>query len=170
MNEGAMKAPEEMVNGSFSRLVVNFMAGCQTVVSNIVMSVVVFLTLEFITPLFRYTPNAILSSIIISAVINLVDYQATILIWNIDKFDFVACMGAFFGVVFATVEIGLLITVISISFAKILLQVTRPRTCNLGNIPRTTVYRTIHQYPEASKVPAVTDIETSGIHALEEFF
>ncbi|XLT03730.1 hypothetical protein HN51_053081 [Arachis hypogaea] len=56
------------------------MAGCQNVVSNIVMSVVVFLTLEFITPLFRYTPNAILSSIIISDVINLVDYQATILI------------------------------------------------------------------------------------------
>ncbi|QHN94515.1 High affinity sulfate transporter [Arachis hypogaea] len=80
MNEGAMKGPEEMVNGSFSRSAVNFMAGCQNVVSNIVMSVVVFLTLEFITPLFRYTPNAILSSIIISDVINLVDYQATILI------------------------------------------------------------------------------------------
>ncbi|KAL4301661.1 hypothetical protein AHAS_Ahas17G0323200 [Arachis hypogaea] len=107
------------------------MAGCQNVVSNIVMSVVVFLTLEFITPLFRYTPNAILSSIIISDVINL-----------IDKFDFVTCIGAFFGVVF-------------ISFAKILLQVTRPRTCILGNIPRTIVYRNIHQYPEASKVPGV---------------
>ncbi|XLR30530.1 hypothetical protein S83_058430 [Arachis hypogaea] len=124
MNEGTMKAPEEMVNGSFSRSVVNFMAGCQTVVSNIVMSVGVFLTLEFITPFFCYTPNAILSSIIISVVINLVDYQATILIWKIDKFDFVACMGAFFVLFFATVEIGLLIAV-SISFAKILLQVHR---------------------------------------------
>ncbi|MED6131386.1 Sulfate transporter 1.3 [Stylosanthes scabra] len=206
-----------VATGSFSRSAVNFMAGCETAVSNIVMSVVVFLTLEFITPLFKYTPNAILSSIIISAVINLVDYQAAILIWKIDKFDFVACMGAFFGVVFATVEIGLLIAV-SISFAKILLQVTRPRTCILGKIPRTTVYRNIHQYPEATKVPGVlivrvdsaiyfsnsnyvqerilrwlmdeeeegkgdyqtriqflivemspvTDIDTSGIHALEE--
>jgi high affinity sulfate transporter 1 len=87
------------------------MAGCQTAVSNIVMSVVVFLTLQFITPLFKYTPNAILASIIISAVISLVDYQAAILIWKIDKFDFVACMGAFFGVVFVSVEIGLLIAV-----------------------------------------------------------
>ncbi|KAL1310032.1 sulfate transporter 1.3 isoform X1 [Arachis ipaensis] len=219
---GAMNVVGSMTScyvatGSFSRSAVNFMAGCQTAVSNIVMSVVVFLTLEFITPLFHYTPNAILSSIIISAVINLVDYQAAILIWKIDKFDFVACMGAFFGVVFATVEIGLLIAV-SISFAKILLQVTRPRTCILGKIPRTTVYRNIHQYPEASKVPGVlivrvdsaiyfsnsnyvkerilrwlmdeeeqgkgdyqtriqflivemspvTDIDTSGIHALEE--
>lgn len=87
------------------------MAGCQTAVSNIVMSVVVFLTLEFITPLFKYTPNAILAAIIISAVLGLIDYEAAILIWKIDKFDFVACMGAFFGVVFASVEIGLLIAV-----------------------------------------------------------
>jgi len=87
------------------------MAGCQTAVSNIVMSIVVFLTLQFITPLFKYTPNAILAAIIISAVISLVDYQAAILIWKTDKFDFVACMGAFFGVVFISVEMGLLIAV-----------------------------------------------------------
>ncbi|GER47904.1 sulfate transporter [Striga asiatica] len=201
-----------VATGSFSRSAVNFMAGCQTAVSNIVMSIVVLLTLLFITPLFEYTPNAILSSIIISAVIGLIDYEAAILIWKIDKFDFVACMGAFFGVVFVSVEIGLLIAV-SISFAKLLLQVTRPRTALLGKIPRTN-------YPEATKVPGVvivrvdsaiyfsnsnyikerllrwltdedeqlkaaglpeiqylivemspvTDIDTSGIHALEELY
>ncbi|KAH6756770.1 sulfate transporter 1, partial [Perilla frutescens var. hirtella] len=219
---GAMNVAGSMTScyvatGSFSRSAVNYMAGCKTAASNIVMSVVVFLTLQFITPLFEYTPNAILSSIIISAVIGLIDYDAAILIWKIDKFDFIACTGAFFGVVFASVEIGLLIAV-SISFAKLLLQVTRPRTAILGKIPRTNVYRNIQQYPEASKVPGVvivrvdsaiyfsnsnyikerilrwltaeeeqlqaaglpniqfliiemspvTDIDTSGIHALEE--
>ncbi|KAL0384494.1 UNVERIFIED_CONTAM: Sulfate transporter 1.3 [Sesamum radiatum] len=143
-----------VATGSFSRSAVNYMAGCNTAVSNIVMSGIVFLTLEVITPLFKYTPNAILASIIISAVVGLFDYQAMILIWKIDKFDFVACMGAFFGVVFASVEIGLLIAV-AISFAKILLQVTRPRTAVLGRIPRTTVYRNVQQYPEAIKVPGV---------------
>lgn len=103
-----------VIAGSFSRSAVNFMAGCQTAVSNIVMSIVVLLTLLFITPLFEYTPNAILSSIIISAVIGLIDYDAAVLIWKIDKFDFVACMGAFFGVVFISVEMGLLIAVIII--------------------------------------------------------
>lgn len=99
------------LSGSFSRSAVNYMAGCQTAVSNIVMSFVVFMTLEFITPLFEYTPNAILASIIISAVLGLIDYEAAILIWKIDKFDFLACMGAFFGVIFVSVEIGLLIAV-----------------------------------------------------------
>ncbi|XP_052194786.1 sulfate transporter 1.2-like [Diospyros lotus] len=206
-----------VATGSFSRSAVNFMAGCNTAVSNIVMSCVVFLTLELITPLFKYTPNAILASIIISAVIGLIDFEAAFLIWKIDKFDFVACMGAFLGVIFASVEIGLLISV-AISFAKVLLQVTRPRTAILGKLPRTRVYRNIQQYPEATKVPGilvvrvdsaiyfsnsnyvkerilrwlvdeeeqlkpknqpriqflivemspVTDIDTSGIHALEE--
>lgn len=87
------------------------MAGCNTAVSNIVMSCLVLLTLEVIAPLFKYTPNAILSSIIISAVLSLIDIQAIALIWKIDKFDFVACMGALFGVVFASVEKGLLIAV-----------------------------------------------------------
>lgn len=87
------------------------MAGCRTPVSNVIMSMVVLLTLLVITPLFKYTPNAILGSIIISAVIGLVDYEAVILIWKVDKMDFIACMGAFFGVVFKSVEIGLLIAV-----------------------------------------------------------
>ncbi|KAF1871773.1 hypothetical protein Lal_00020568 [Lupinus albus] len=156
---GAMNVVGSMTScyvatGSFSRSAVNFMAGCQTAVSNIVMSIVVVLTLFFLTPLFNYTPNAILASIIISAVISLIDFEAAILIWKIDKFDFIACMGAFFGVVFISVEIGLLIAV-SISFAKILLQVTRPRTAILGKIPMTYVYRNTQQYPEATKVPGV---------------
>ncbi|KAK7290239.1 hypothetical protein RIF29_04515 [Crotalaria pallida] len=144
--------------GSFSRSAVNFMAGCQTAVSNIVMSIVVVLTLLFITPLFKYTPNAILAAIIISAVIGLIHIDVAILIWKIDKFDFIACMGAFFGVVFVSVEIGLLI-VFSISFAKILLRVTWPRTAILGKIPRTAVYRNTQQYPEATKIPGVLIVD-----------
>lgn len=44
---------------------------------------------------------------------------------------------------------------VAISFAKILLQVTRPRVAVLGKIPRTTVYRNTQQYPEATRVPGV---------------
>ncbi|KAK3148107.1 hypothetical protein QOZ80_3BG0290800 [Eleusine coracana subsp. coracana] len=143
-----------IATGSFSRSAVNYMAGCQTAISNVVMSIVVLLTLLVITPLFKYTPNAILSAIIISAVVGLVDYESAYLIWKVDKLDFLACLGAFFGVVFSSVEYGLLIAVI-ISLAKILLQVTRPRTALLGNLPRTTIYRNVEQYPDATKVPGV---------------
>lgn len=42
---------------------------------------------------------------------------------------------------------------VCISFAKILLQVTRPRVALLGNLPGTTLYRNIQQYPAASTIP-----------------
>jgi high affinity sulfate transporter 1 len=143
-----------VATGSFSRSAVNYMAGCTTAVSNVVMAIVVMLTLLLITPLFKYTPNAILSSIIISAVLGLIDYESAYLIWKVDKLDFLACLGAFIGVIFSSVEYGLLIAV-AISLAKILLQVTRPRTALLGNLPRTTIYRNVEQYPDATKVPGV---------------
>lgn len=97
--------------GSFSRSAVNYMAGCCSAVSNIVMSFIVLMVLLVLTPLFKYTPNAILASIIISAVIGLIDVEAIIMIWKVDKCDFFACMGAFFGVVFIDVQMGLLIAV-----------------------------------------------------------
>ncbi|KAK7271880.1 hypothetical protein RJT34_28133 [Clitoria ternatea] len=147
--------------GGFSRSAVNHMAGCKTAASNIIMSIVVLLTLILITPLFKYTPNAVLASIVIAAVIGLVDIEAIILLWKIDKFDFVACMGAFFGVVFISVEIGLLIAV-AISFAKILLQLTRPRTAILGNIPGTTAYRNIQQYTKATQITGMLIISVDS--------
>ncbi|KAJ7521693.1 hypothetical protein O6H91_19G064000 [Diphasiastrum complanatum] len=140
--------------GSFSRSAVNFAAGCNTAVSNIVMSTAVMVTLLALTPLFYYTPDCILSVIIISAVINLVDLRAAHLIWKIDKGDFLACLGAFLGVFFVSVEIGLLIAV-SISVAKILLHITRPHTAILGKIPGTNVYRNLQQYPDAATIPGI---------------
>ncbi|KAF3971557.1 hypothetical protein CMV_004863 [Castanea mollissima] len=150
-----------VTTGSFSRSAVNFMAGCNTAVANIVMSCVVLLTLELITPLFKYTPNAVLASIIIAAVVPLVDIPAAILLWKIDKFDFLACMGACFGVVFKSMEIGLLIAV-AISFAKILLQVTRPRTAVLGRLPGTLVYTNVEQYPNALTVSGIMIIRVDS--------
>lgn len=79
--------------------------------SNIVMAITVLITLEFLTKLLYYTPISILASIILSALPGLIDYNEAIKIWKIDKLDFLACAGAFFGVLFASVEIGLLAAV-----------------------------------------------------------
>jgi MFS superfamily sulfate permease-like transporter len=97
--------------GSFSRSAVNYNAGAQTAVSNIVMATAVLVTLLFLMPLFYYTPNVILGAIIISAVIGLIDYQAAYCLWKVDKLDFLACLCSFFGVLFISVPLGLGIAV-----------------------------------------------------------
>ncbi|GLJ38942.1 hypothetical protein SUGI_0793960 [Cryptomeria japonica] len=143
-----------LTTGVFSRSAVNFNAGCKTVVSNIVMAIGVMLTLLFLTPLFHYTPLVVLSSIIISAMLGLIDIAGAYHLWQVDKIDFLVCMGAFFGVVFGDIEIGL-ITAVVISILRLILNVSRPRTVALGNIPNTTIYRDTEQYTDATRVPGI---------------
>ncbi|KAL3654486.1 putative sulfate transporter 3.3 [Castilleja foliolosa] len=141
-----------ITTGAFSRSAVNHNAGCKTAVSNIIMSVTVMVTLLLLMPLFKYTPNVVLGSIIVTAVIGLIDVPAAFQIWKIDKFDFVIMLCAFFGVLFISVQEGLAIAV-GISIFKVLLQITRPKTVMLGNIPGTDIYRNLDQYKETVNVP-----------------
>lgn len=140
--------------GSFSRSAVNYAAGAETAMTQIVMAIVLLLTLVAITPLFKYLPSAVLSSIIISAVTTLVNLPAAYRVWKTDKLDFIALLGAFFGVVFVSIEIGLLIAV-CISALKVLVTVARPHLAVLGNIAGTTIWRSLKQYPDAVSSPGV---------------
>ncbi|KAL5992303.1 hypothetical protein ACLOJK_013219 [Asimina triloba] len=97
-----------VATGSFSRTAVNVGAGCQTAVSNIVMAITVFVSLELLTSLLYFTPTAILASIILASLPGLIDIGEACNIWKVDKLDFLVCLGAFVGVLFGSVEIGLL--------------------------------------------------------------
>ncbi|KAM4074146.1 hypothetical protein ACB094_10G071900 [Castanea mollissima] len=143
-----------LTTGPFSRSAVNYNAGCKTALSNIVMAMTVMLTLLFLTPLFHYTPLVVLSAIIISAMLGLIDYAAAIHLWKVDKFDFVVCMSAYIGVVFGSVQMGLVIA-IAISLLRVLLFIARPRTVVLGNIPNSMIYRNVEQYPYTNNVPGI---------------
>lgn len=75
------------------------------------MAITVFVSLELFTKLLYYTPTAILASIILSALPGLIDLNEIYHIYKVDKSDFLACIGAFLGVLFASVEIGLMVAV-----------------------------------------------------------
>ncbi|KAI3796123.1 hypothetical protein L1987_38787 [Smallanthus sonchifolius] len=141
-----------ITTGAFSRSAVNHNAGAKTAVSNIIMAVTVMVTLLFLMPLFQYTPNLVLGAIIVTAVVGLIDLPAAYQIWKVDKFDFVVMLSAFFGVIFISVEEGLALAV-GISIFKMVLQMTRPKTVVLGNIPGTDIFRNKHQYKDAVTIP-----------------
>ncbi|KAB5556530.1 hypothetical protein DKX38_007439 [Salix brachista] len=141
-----------VATGSFSRSAVNFSAGCETAMSNIVMAITVIISLELFTRLLFFTPISVLSAIILSALPGLVDLHGAYNIWKIDKLDFLVCIGAFFGVLFASVEIGLLAAV-AIYFVKIIIISIRPGTEVLGRLPGTDIFCDVNQYPMAVKNP-----------------
>ncbi|KAF7004306.1 hypothetical protein CFC21_019531 [Triticum aestivum] len=140
-----------VTTGAFSRSAVNHNAGCKTAMSNVVMALTVMVTLLFLMPLFVYTPNVVLGAIIIAAVIGLIDLPAAYNIWKMDKMDFLVCLCAFAGVIFISVQEGL--AIVGISIFRVLMQITRPRMMIQGNIKGTDIYRNLHQYKEAQRVP-----------------
>ncbi|CAN0900157.1 Probable sulfate transporter 3.4 [Linum grandiflorum] len=142
-----------VVSGGFARSAVNYNAGAKTAISNVVMALAVMITLLLLMPLFYYTPNAVLAAIIISAVIGFIDLNAAYHLYKLDKLDFLIFLCSFFGVLFLSVPIGLAIA-IGISLLKIILNVSRPFTSVLGNIPGTQIYRDVACYSNACRVPS----------------
>ncbi|KAG0456156.1 hypothetical protein HPP92_023944 [Vanilla planifolia] len=150
-----------ITTGAFSRSAVNHNAGCKTAMSNIVMAVTVMVTLLFLMPLFIYTPNVVLAAIIITAVIGLIDITAVYHIWKMDKMDFLVCICAFSGVIFISVQEGLAIAV-GVSVLRILLQIIRPKIGIQGNLPGTDIFRNLHHYKEATRIPGFLILSIEG--------
>jgi sulfate permease, SulP family len=75
------------VSGSFSRSAVNFQAGGLTGLAMVISSAIVAVTLLFFTPVLYYLPQSVLASIIIMAVIGLVNVKGFIHTWQTQKAD-----------------------------------------------------------------------------------
>ncbi len=82
-------------SGSFSRSAVNIQAGALTGLSSVVTSMVVGLTLMFFTPLLYHLPQSVLASIIMMAVIGLVDIPGLVHTWQTHKHDGITAIASF---------------------------------------------------------------------------
>ncbi|OUZ99901.1 STAS domain [Macleaya cordata] len=143
-----------LTTGPFSKTAVNYNAGCKTAMSNVVMSLCMMLTLLFLAPLFSYTPLVALSAILMSSMFGLIKYEEAYRLFKVDKFDFCICMTAFVGIIFFSMDVGLMLSV-GLSIIRALLNVARPPIINLGNLSDSTMYRDVEQYPLANRVPGV---------------
>ncbi|KAJ1437949.1 sulfate anion transporter, conserved site [Sesbania bispinosa] len=134
-----------MTTGTFSKTAVNYSAGCETAMSNIVQALLMALVLKFLTPFIGHIPLFALSAITVSAVMGLINYTEVIYFYKVDKFDFIICMTAFLGVIFIASDVGFMLSV-GLSVLRALLHVARPAACKLGKLPDLDIYRDVEQY------------------------
>jgi solute carrier family 26 (sodium-independent sulfate anion transporter), member 11 len=73
------------VTGSFSRSAVNHASGVKTPIGGIYTGTLVILALSVLTPYFQYIPRAALSSVIISAVIFMIEYEIIKPLWRCSR-------------------------------------------------------------------------------------
>jgi SulP family sulfate permease len=75
------------VSGSFSRSAVNLQAGGKTGLSSVITSMTVVVVLLFFTPLLYHLPQAVLASVIMMAVIGLVNVSGFVHAWRAKPYD-----------------------------------------------------------------------------------
>ena len=75
------------VSGSFSRSAVNLQAGGKTGLSSVITSLTVVIVLLFFTPLLYHLPQAVLASVIMMAVIGLVNVSGFVHAWHAKPYD-----------------------------------------------------------------------------------
>ncbi len=75
------------VSGSFSRSAVNLQAGARTGMSNVFSGIIVAIVLLFFSPLLYHLPQAVLASIIMMAVVGLLNVSGFVHAWRTQPFD-----------------------------------------------------------------------------------
>jgi len=133
--------------GGFSRTAVNDQSGAKTSISALVAAAVVALTLLFLTSLFFHLPHAVLASIIMVAVLGLIDLKLPIRLLKTQKAEFGLLLLTFLSTLFIGIKEGIIIGVFS-SLLFTLYRLSKPHVAVLGQIENTEYFRNVDRFSE----------------------
>jgi len=144
------------VTGGFARSVVNFDAGAETPMAGVFTALGILAATLFLTPLFRFLPQAVLAATIIVAVLSLVDLAAMRRTFVYSKADFAAMAVTMLAVLFVGVEVGIL-SGVGLSLLLFLYRTSKPHIAIVGRVPGTEHFRNVDRH-EVATVPQLLSI------------
>lgn len=122
------------INGSVSRSGIADSFGCRSQVMSIAAAATMLFVLLFGTPFLKYLPVPVLTGIVITALIGILETALAKKLWKTGKNEWFIFMVAFLGVLlFGTVN-GVVIGVV-LSFIEVALRAVTPPATFLGRIP-----------------------------------
>ncbi|MCP3941715.1 MAG: STAS domain-containing protein [Desulfobacteraceae bacterium] len=121
------------VSGSFSRSAVNLQANGVTGISSVVTSIMVAITLLFLTPLLYYLPQSVLAAVIMMAVIGLINTSGFVHAWKAKRSEGIISIITFFTTLYFAphLEDGIMVGV-GLTFALFIYKHLRPRVALLS--------------------------------------
>jgi SulP family sulfate permease len=142
------------VTGGLSRTAVNHQAGARTPMASMATALVVVATLLFLTPLFHFTPKAVLAALVVVSVAGLVNYRDLAQLWIVCRSDawtlvLTFCITLLFGV-----EIGIVCGV-TIALGLLIKRSAHPRIVEVGLVETDGAFRDITRFSEARRFPGV---------------
>lgn len=145
------------VSGSFSRSAVNLAACAKTGMSSVFTGLAVLITLLLFTPLLYHVPQAVLSAVIVMAVIGLFNVEAMKRIWQAQKHDGIAAAVTFAATLALAPHLdnGILVGA-GLCLILYLYRQMKPRVAILGRHPDGTLRDAkLHHLPTGQYVAAV---------------
>lgn len=142
------------VSGSFSRTSILFAFGKTTKLANALAAGVVGFTLLFLTPLFRFLPEAVLSAIIIVSILKLVDWKEASYLLRVKRADGLIAILTFMTTILLGVVSGIVLGIVASVFA-IMYRISRPNLVILGRVPGTRSYRDVKRFTTAEQTKGI---------------
>lgn len=139
------------VNGSVSRTVMSEQYGGKTKTVSITASIAMLFVLIFAAGLIGYLPVPVLTAIVISALIGVLEIHVGVRLYKIDKTEFIIFMGAFAAVVILGTIYGVIIGLI-LSFAAMVLKSSVPPRSFLGVIPGKDGFYDLYRNRDAKEI------------------
>ena len=133
------------VTGGFARSVVNFDAGAATPLAGAATALGILGATLFLTPLFRYLPQAVLAATIIVAVLSLVDLAAIRRTFAYSKADFAAMAATIALVLLVGVEAGI-VAGVALSLLLFLWRTSTPHMAIVGQVPGSEHFRNVDRH------------------------
>ena len=131
--------------GSFSRSAINYASGGRTPLAFIISALLVGLILIFLTPLFYYLPLAVLASIIMVSVINLIEVKYPLRLWRTNKVEFALLIATFLVTLNVSLVTGI-ITGVVLSILMLLYKAAYPHVAILGRVRNSKEFRNISRF------------------------
>ena len=150
------------VSTSLSSSSLNDTSGAKTPVASLTTGALVILTLVLLAPLFSYLPNAVLSALIIEAVVmGMMDVPEMRRLHHVKRTDFWIAIAAIFGVLSAGVLAGVIIGII-LSIGWLIFISASPSMPELGREPGTEVFLDLGEDPNLQTYPGVLVLRFDG--------
>lgn len=122
------------VNGSVSRSGIADQYGCKSQIMSVTAGIVMILVLLLGTGVLQYLPVPVLTGIVISALMGIMEFDIAKKAWKADKQEFAIFMAAFWGVLILGTIYGVIIGMI-LSFVAVIIRAVTPPMTFLGVIP-----------------------------------
>lgn len=143
-----------VVSGADSRTAVNDTAGGKTQLVSIIASFTIFIVVLFFTSYLEFLPVSVLSAIIISASIGLIDLNYLKKLFNVSKQEFWLAIITFASVLSVGVIKAVLISV-TLSMIWLLKRAIKPKITILGKIEGIESFQDKEDYEEAVTYPGM---------------